>query len=131
MSLGCFDRTLKIGEDQDMWIRLALAGDVGFVPESLVRVHERENSLSNWDLEEQLQYTLPMIERHVHALSERLTKAEIRKIHGERIGRLGRVAYARGERIMGMRMVMEAMFLGYRPVENLYYLMNASPPAAG
>jgi glycosyltransferase involved in cell wall biosynthesis len=131
LSLGGFDTKLKIGEDQDMWIRLALAGDVGFEPESLVRVHERQNSLSNWNLDEQLYYTLPMIERHVHSLSGRLTKAEIREIRGERIGRLGRNAYARGERIKGTRMVLEATLLGYRPVENLYYLMTASGPATG
>ncbi len=129
LSLGGFDRKLKIGEDQDMWIRLALIGNVGFVPESLVRVHERENSLSNWDLDEQLYYTIPMIERHVKALSGRLKESEIRAIRGERIGRLGRVAYARGSRLKGARMVLEAMFMGYRPLENLYYLVNASPPA--
>ena len=129
LALGCFDQSLKIGEDQDMWIRLALAGDVGFEPESLVRVHERENSLSNWDLAEQLRYTLPMIEKHIQKLSGRLTHAEIRKIRGERIGRLGRVAYARGQRVTGARMILEATLLGYRPVENLYYLMTASPPA--
>lgn len=129
LKLGGFDRRLKIGEDQDMWIRLALIGNVGYVPETLVRVHERRNSLSDWDLEEQLQYTLPMIERHVKALAHRLTDAEIRAIRGERISRLGRVAYARGARIMGAKMVLEAMLMGYRPFENLYYLLNASPPA--
>jgi glycosyltransferase involved in cell wall biosynthesis len=129
LQLGGFDRNLKIGEDQDMWIRLALAGEVGFEPESLVRVHERANSLSNWNLDEQLLYTLPMVEKHVRALSGRLTRADIRKIRGERIGRLGRVAYTRGRRLQGARMVLEATLLGYRPLENLYYLMTASPPA--
>ncbi|HTO41680.1 MAG TPA: glycosyltransferase [Rhizomicrobium sp.] len=131
MALGGFDTRLKIGEDQDMWIRLALAGNVGYEPESLVHVHERQNSLSNWNLDEQLHYTLPMIEKHVHALSGRLSKAEIRKIRGERIGRLGRVAYTMGQRGLGARMVLEATLLGYRPLENLYYLITASPPATG
>jgi glycosyltransferase involved in cell wall biosynthesis len=129
ISLGCFDSRLKIGEDQDMWIRLALAGHVGFVPDSLVRVYGRQSSLSSWDLEEQLQYTLPMIERHVRALSGRLTSAETRTIRRERIGRLGRVAYAKGQRLRGARMVLEAVLLGYRPLESLYYLVNASGPA--
>jgi hypothetical protein len=114
-----------------MWIRLALVGDVGFEPESLVKVHERENSLSNWNLDEQLLYTLPMIEKHVAALSRRLTRAEVRNIRGERLGRLGRVAYTRGQRLKGARMMLEATLLGHRPFENLYYLMTASPPANG
>jgi glycosyltransferase involved in cell wall biosynthesis len=129
ISLGCFDPRLKIGEDQDMWIRLALAGHVGFVTDSLVRVYGRQSSLSAWDLEEQLQYTLPMIERHVRALSGRLTAAETRTIRRERIGRLGRVAYGKGQRLRGARMVLEAVLLGYRPLESLYYLVNASGPA--
>src|SRR6185437_6215693 len=45
---------LQLGQDQDTWIRLPLVGDVGSEPESLVNVHERENSLSNWNLDEQL-----------------------------------------------------------------------------
>jgi hypothetical protein len=94
-----------------------------------VWVHERANSLSNWNLDEQLRYTLPMIEKHIQALSHRLTKAEIRNIRGERVGRLGRVAYTRGQRLRGTRMVLEATLLGHRPFENLYYLMTASPPA--
>lgn len=129
MALGGFDRSLKIGEDQDMWIRLALVGNIGFEPENLVHVYEQERSLSSWDLEEQLTYTLPMIEKHIGNLSGRLTNAEIRKIRGERIGRLGRVTYTRGARIRGARMVLEASFLGYRPVENIYYLITASAPA--
>jgi glycosyltransferase involved in cell wall biosynthesis len=131
LALGGFDCSLKIGEDQDMWIRLALVGDVGFEPESLVKVHERENSLSNWNLDEQLRYTLPMIEKHVAVLSRRLTRAEVRNIRGERLGRLGRVAYTRGQRLKGARMMLEATLLGHRPFENLYYLMTASPPANG
>jgi glycosyltransferase involved in cell wall biosynthesis len=129
LSLGCFDCSLKIGEDQDMWIRLALAGGVGYVHESLVRVHERENSLSNWVLEDQLYYTLPMIDRHIRSLSHRLTHGEIRKIRGERIGRLGRAAYAKGRRVMGAKMVIQSVLLGHRSVDGLYYLAIASPPA--
>ncbi|HVP86291.1 MAG TPA: glycosyltransferase, partial [Rhizomicrobium sp.] len=128
VSLGGFDRNLKIGEDQDMWIRLALVGNVGFIFESLVRVHERENSLSNWNFDEQLLYTMPMIEKHIRQLSDRLTPVDIRRIKGERIGRLGRVAHGRGKRMKGAQMILEATLLGYRPVENFYYLITASPP---
>jgi glycosyltransferase involved in cell wall biosynthesis len=128
LELGCFDRALKIGEDQDMWIRLGLVGEIGYVHESLVRVHQREKSLSDWTLSDQLEFTLPMIERHVAALSDRLSHNEIARIRGERIGRLGRVAYVMGKRSMGLRMIVDSMRLGYRPLESLYYIVNASPP---
>ncbi len=128
LSLGNFDRSLKIGEDQDMWIRLALAGELGFVHESLVRVHQRVKSLSNWELGDQLRYTLPMIERHVAALADRLTHGEVRAIRGERIGRMGRVAYATDQRFTGLKMILQSMLLGNKPLESVYYLANASPP---
>lgn len=128
IALGGFDEKLKIGEDQDLWIRLALAGPLGYVPESLVRVHMREKSLSSWALEDLLTYTLPMVERHLAALSNRLTRREIRQIRGERLSRFGRVAYARGELANGIALLGRSILLGYRPLENAWYVATASPP---
>ncbi|MBN9572012.1 MAG: hypothetical protein J0H30_13480, partial [Alphaproteobacteria bacterium] len=54
---------------------------------------------------------------------------EIRKSRGERIGRLGRAAYAKGLRVMGAKMVIQSVLLGHRSVDGLYYLAIASPPA--
>lgn len=128
VDLGGFDVNLKIGEDQDMWIRLALAGSLGYVPESLVRVHVRENSLSSWALSDLLTFTLPMIERHISALRDRLTVSEIRQIRGERLSRFGRVAYARGDLGNGFNLIARSMLLGYRPIESAWYLASAAPP---
>jgi glycosyltransferase involved in cell wall biosynthesis len=127
--LGGFDPELKIGEDQDMWIRLGLAGPIGFVPESLVRVHARPNSLSNLAFRDQLQYTLPMIERHIATLKDRLSASEIRTIRGERLGRLGRIAYNNELHAEGIRMIVRSIALGYRPWGSLAHLMTSSPPA--
>ena len=44
--LGGFDPTLVIGEDQDLWIRLSLVGEVGFVDRCLSVVYEEPDSLS-------------------------------------------------------------------------------------
>lgn len=129
LSLGGFDRKLKVGEDQDMWIRLALIGDLDFVQETLVFVHERQNSLSNGALEDQLDYTLPMIERHLSSLEHRMTPAEIRRIKGERMSRVGRLAYVRGKRALGLKLIMRASMLGHNLIENGFYIVNASGPA--
>jgi glycosyltransferase involved in cell wall biosynthesis len=128
IALGGFDESMKIGEDQDLWIRLALRGSLGYVPESLVRVHKRENNLSRWALSDLLTYTLPMVERHISALHERLTAREIRQIRGERLSRFGRVAYARGELADGISLLSRSMLLGYRPLESAWYMATASPP---
>jgi hypothetical protein len=128
LAVGGFNETMKIAEDQDLWIRLALAGSLGYAPESLVRVHKRENNLSSWALGKLLTDTLPMVERHIAAQRDRLTRREIRLIRGERLNRFGRVAYARGELGSGISLLGRAVFLGYRPLESAWYIATASPP---
>jgi glycosyltransferase involved in cell wall biosynthesis len=125
---GGFDETMKIGEDQDLWIRLALVGSVGYVPETLVRVHLREDSLSSWELDDLLTFTLPMVERHLNEQRSRLSAAEVRRVLGERLCRFGRVAYVRGRFVHGLRLMGKSMLLGYRPGESALYLLSAAPP---
>jgi glycosyltransferase involved in cell wall biosynthesis len=125
---GGFDEQMKIGEDQDLWIRLALAGSLSYIPESLVRVHLRDDSLSSWALDDLLTYTLPMVERHLNEQSDRLSDSEVRQILGERLYRFGRVAYVRGNFAQGARLIMRSMMLGYRPAESALYLLGAAPP---
>jgi glycosyltransferase involved in cell wall biosynthesis len=129
IAVGGFDESLKIGEDQDLWIRLALAGDFAYVPKSLVRVHSRENSLSAEEFSDQLTYTLPMIERRVSELRGRLRNADIRHIRGKRLGLVGRAAYLRGDYRNGLYLIGRSIALGYQPVGSLHYLASASPPA--
>ena len=42
---GGFDPALTVAEDQDMWIRLALAGPVRYLPQVLLRVHGQPHGL--------------------------------------------------------------------------------------
>lgn len=128
IAAGGFDEQLKIGEDQDLWIRLSLAGDLGYIPETLVRVHSRESSLSS-NMNDPLIYTLPMIERHLANLRSRLSNAEVRQIMGKRLGLVGRVAYANGDYSNGVSLIGRSMVLGYQPFRSLYYMASASPPA--
>ena len=128
VAAGGFDEALKIGEDQDLWIRLALAGSLGYVPESLVRVHLRADSLSSWMLDDLLAYTMPMIERHLSQQRLRLTPSDVRRIRGERLNRFGRVAYVRGDVVRGAHLIARSMMLGYQPIESTLYLLRGAPP---
>ena len=42
--VGLFDETLRVGEDWDMWLRLAECYQFDFVPKDVVRVRRHENS---------------------------------------------------------------------------------------
>ena len=128
LEAGSFDPRLKIGEDQDMWIRLAMRGNVAYISEVLVLVHIREKSLSNTRFEDQLQYTLPMIRRHIANAGDRLDKQADRKIMGERLHRLGRGACNSGLYWQGLRMMAQSMAYGHRPLQGVMFLITAAPP---
>lgn len=123
--LGGFDEKLPLGEDQDMWIKLALSGQLAYVPKPLARVYVRAKSLSAFRPDDQSRYTLPMIEAHLHALRFRLTKAEVREIRGERLANAGRIAFVHGDFSRGAAFLLRAVLIGYRPLSGLAEIARA------
>jgi glycosyltransferase involved in cell wall biosynthesis len=128
LRLGGFDRDLLVGEDQDLWIRLALAGDVAWVNETLVRVNNLAWGHMRTHAIREAEYLLPMIERHVTAQRDRLGPVEARRILGRRCAQIGRNLYESGHYRSGARLVLRAIALGYRPVSHLAFLAHASAP---
>ncbi len=128
LEVGGFDETLRISEDQDMWIKLASNGETGFVPEVLVRIHDMPDSLGARYGERETEFTLPMIRYHLSHLAPRLSKRETRQILGRRYAATGRNIYALGRLGRGAALVIRAVLLGNRPLENLGYLISAAPP---
>ena len=95
LEVGGFDEAFKISGDQDMWIKLALNGDVGFTAEVLIRVHNTSDSLMKRYGGREDEFGMPMIRDHLSRLGSRLSKREMRQILGERYGRTGRNIYYR------------------------------------
>ena len=126
LALGGFDESLKIAEDQDMWIRLAARGGLSYVPEMLVHVHERRSSLSAGSFDEQMTYTLPMLERHLKDFADRLTSEDRRAILGRRLLRLGQLAFSRGAEDIGRQLIWRSISLSYKPWEGLLFLFKAN-----
>lgn len=127
--VGAFDPALAVAGDQDMWIRLAMAGEVGIVKELLVKAFDTPNSLTKKYATRTMEFVLPMIQRHIAAQENQLSKQEIKEILGQRYSSLGRNLYLTGEIGAGVRFLMKAIFSGYRVGENLWYLVTASPPS--
>jgi cellulose synthase/poly-beta-1,6-N-acetylglucosamine synthase-like glycosyltransferase len=125
LQLGGFNETLKVAEDQDMWIRLALAGPLAYVPDTLARVHVQPESLSSWSPGDQMAYTLPMIEHHLAALESRLSRSETRAIMGARLNKIGLTAHAHGDLWRGLSMILRSMLLGYQPLRSLGTIAKA------
>lgn len=93
---GGFDERLTVAADQDMSIRLAMRGHLGYLDAPLVRVHATPNSLSGvgavGSVRQQIAFALPMVKCRVAAQRNQLSRDEIRRIFGERWGWLGYAA---------------------------------------
>ena len=132
IQVGGFDPALRIAEDQDMWIRLAGLGNIGYVNKVLLRVHLQVDGLSysyyGGSYINQIRYTLPMIRKHLERSQFRLSPQQRSAIYGERVSRLGRVTMTQGAYLGGMRLIWEAIVAGYRPAMNLLYIVEGAPP---
>jgi hypothetical protein len=126
--LGGFDPALRVGEDQDLWLRLAFAGDVVALPEVLVRYRlsvgsymdrHRDLSLSDW---------LPRLMAHVEARRSGLTPAERHRILRRIYERMGRNAYRDGRQRLGCLLLLRAVGHGAGPLAIARFLLRASPP---
>jgi glycosyltransferase involved in cell wall biosynthesis len=127
--VGPFDTTLPIAADQDMWIRLAMIGEVEFLHDCLTLVHDTEGSLTKVYATKTDRYVLRMIRGHVARRRGDLAPAEIRRILGTRYTSVGRNLYRVGRLARGASLLLRACALGDRVGENLWYLVTASPPA--
>jgi len=108
---------------------LALRGPVRHMDQSLVRVHSQASSLSTQYRGSAKSTTLPMIVAHVNEQKHQLSRAEIDAILGARYTQVGRSCYETGNLTAGLKLIVSAMLRGERPVENLIYLVSASPSA--
>ncbi|MGC2416038.1 MAG: glycosyltransferase family A protein, partial [Stellaceae bacterium] len=127
--VGLFDTTIAITADQDMWIRLAAAGEVEFVDEFLTVVHDTPGSLTKVYRKDEDKYSLQVIRRHIALQRKYLSDDEVRHILRERYTALGRNIYRAGRLWRGGRLLVKAIALGGHKGENLWYLLTASPPA--
>ena len=129
--LACngFDQTLRLGGDQDMWIRLAAMGPIAQIPESLVKIYLARTSLTQSNLRNELTFLLPMIEGHVKNLSDRLTSSERQKILVHRWYEVGRSLCEDGAWREGAKFLLRPVRAGYRVGISLHIIMTSSPPA--
>lgn len=122
--LGGFDEHLRSGEDQDLCIRLALRGEVGVIDEPLATKHQQAEGLTLRFVRREWTTVLPMIERHCAALGDRLTPGERSQILGRRYSQIGRNAFPAAP-LRGLGLILRAIRLGYRPLENMLFVATA------
>jgi glycosyltransferase involved in cell wall biosynthesis len=125
--LGGFDPELFVSQDQDLWIRLALRGEVGIIDEALGRIHQVVTGHMSRNRHRQAEIMLPMIEGHVAQLGSMLTSREINEILGHRYQVVGRNLFLYGHYSLGLRLIVRASRRNGNWLGNLFYLCHANP----
>lgn len=118
-SVGGFDPKLVTGEDQDLFIRLAMAGRVQALPEALGIYHWMPHSYSTGHAARQAADVIAMVRAHLRRLGDRLSPAEQRAILGRRYERLGANLMDSGARFRGAWLLLRAVAVGRHPLRNL------------
>jgi len=117
--IGGFDPDLVTGEDQDLFIRLAMTGRVYAAPDALAVYHWMPRSYSTGHAARQAADVIAMVRRNFERLDDRLSPAERRAILARRFERLGANLMDSGARLRGAWLLMRAAAFGRAPLRNL------------
>jgi hypothetical protein len=126
VDLGGFDPELTIGEDLDLWIRLAERGDVEVISEVLVRTYQRSDSLMRSYPKADAEIVLPMIARHVERLAGRLPPGAPRDILGRRHFQVAYDLYQKGHPHDATGHALKALRLRHRPLRSALLCARAA-----
>jgi glycosyltransferase involved in cell wall biosynthesis len=123
--LGGFDENLAVGEDLDLWIKLATRGKVAVLPEILINYYDFNNSLMKRHIPQTGTIVTPMIERHIHEQALKLSSTEIRQIRGSRAFHMACNLFFSGSYLSSISLFLQAARYGTRPLKSLSYLPRA------
>jgi glycosyltransferase involved in cell wall biosynthesis len=128
--VGGFDPKLLVSQDQDLWIRLAVRGEVGIIGEVLGKIHQVSTGHMTRNRHRQADIMLPMIEGHVARLRDKLSQREIDDILGYRYQVVGRNLFRYGYYALGLKLVARASRRNGNWLGNLFYMCHANPLGA-
>lgn len=123
--LGGFDEKLAVGEDLDLWIKLALRGKIVALKEILTNYYDRAGSLMKRHSEKTLDIVVPMLERHLTEQRDNLSRAEIREIRGYQAFQMGCNMFFSGFYLRSIPAFIKAVFYGRRPIKSFFYIPRA------
>jgi len=123
-AVGGFDADLALGEDYDVWLKLSARGGFHVHPEVLLRIYARHAGLSRTLLRGELDYVVPMLERHLAAFADRLSPAEVRAIRGHNCFDIGLRARQSGFHAEAAPLFRASIAGRHRVVKSVYHLLR-------
>ncbi len=125
MDLGIrpFDPRLRVGEDRDLWIKLASNGVVALVQQEMVRIRLARGSFMDSNRDAVLS-TRPMLERHARAFARDLSFRNRILAKASLDSQIGKSLCANpNNHGRAIKYLVRAALLGYRPFDNLRFLI--------
>lgn len=123
-----FDTRLRVGEDRDLWIRLASNGAVGLVNQKLVVIKTLSGGFMTKHATLVAQHTMPMIRKHLAAFADSLGPRDRMRALGLLHSQIGKsLGDMPGQYLLSARHLLTAMFLGYRPRDSMRQLIFTLP----
>lgn len=128
LGIAPFDPRMRIGEDRELWIKLAHNGTVALVQEEGVRIRLSEGSFMASNTNQIRVYTLPMIERMMRMLSAELSLRHRLLARGSLHSQIGK-QLCRDPRHypQGLRHLLTSVLAGYRPLDGLREIFYRAP----
>ncbi len=123
-----FDPTLRVGEDRDLWIRLASNGAVWLVPRCMARILISPGSFMATHTELVRRCTVPMVERHLARHADALSPFDRLRARASLHSQIGKgLSTAPGQFLESSRHLLLAALSGFRSIDNLRRLAFTAP----
>ncbi len=123
--MGGFDETLAVGEDLDLWIRLAMLGKVRVLKDILINYYDSADSLMKRHLWQTQTIVQPMLERHLVKQHSKLSSGEVRHIRGTQSFQMGCNLFFAGAFLPSIPPFLKAAYFGIRPIKSVTYIPRA------
>jgi glycosyltransferase involved in cell wall biosynthesis len=123
-----FDKTLRVGEDRDLWIRLASNGHVALASETRVLYRRSPGSFMPRNRPLMVTDTKRMAQAHIAAFGRSLSLAERLRARGHLYTAIGKSLIDNPDGYApGALWLLRAMLMMYRPVDNFREILFRSP----
>jgi glycosyltransferase involved in cell wall biosynthesis len=129
--IGYFDDNLKVAEDDNLWMRIALKYRIHLLDEVLVHCRFTENSLSRTaiNLFDGGLKSIDLIENKYTDLKKRLGQGNIRRKKSEIYNYYGYYYFSKGEHEMSRRYLIKSIAYYPQIFSVFYYFISFFPPS--
>ena len=123
-----FNPELRVGEDRDLWLKLASNGTIGLVQEPQVLISLNPDSYMPQHADAIRRDVLPVIRRHLDRLQGVVHPSTRRLAEAKLLTDMGKANSLKGKFITGQGALFLAALYGFKPIDNIRHAILTLPP---